>query len=229
MLIFDLHTHTVNSGDGLSTLAEMAKEASKRKLKILGITPHGPAVSHSFPQDAYSVFDRVPRTIFGVKVLMSVELNIVDPDGSLDIKNQNFKYLDYGLAGIHRDLGMIDNTKGVINAIKNKEIDIISHPYAHYMCDIEKVADAAVKKNKFLELNNSTFKYNMERCPWQVDQARKMIDVLKECNHKLIINSDAHIASDVGEDAAIWRYSKKIGLDKKMVLEDGELEFLKNE
>ena len=101
MLKADLHTHTVNSGDGLNTLYEMVKEASERKVELIGITPHGPSLAQSFPVQAYGVFNRVPKHLFGVRVLMSAELNILDIEGKVDIENENFKNLDYGLAGLH--------------------------------------------------------------------------------------------------------------------------------
>ena len=99
MLKADLHTHTVNSGDGLNTLYEMVKEASERKVELIGITPHGPSLAQSFPVQAYGVFNRVPKHLFGVRVLMSAELNILDIEGKVDIENENFK-MNYYIRGL---------------------------------------------------------------------------------------------------------------------------------
>ena len=38
----DVHTHTVMSGHAFSTVQEMAREAARQGLDILGITEHGP-------------------------------------------------------------------------------------------------------------------------------------------------------------------------------------------
>lgn len=44
MYLSDMHTHSIASGHGTScTISEMAKAASAKGLKLLGITDHGPA------------------------------------------------------------------------------------------------------------------------------------------------------------------------------------------
>ena len=45
----DVHTHTIASGHAYGTLTEMAKEASLRGLKLLGITEHTHNISDSVP------------------------------------------------------------------------------------------------------------------------------------------------------------------------------------
>ncbi|MFH0875277.1 MAG: PHP domain-containing protein [archaeon] len=219
MLLADLHTHTVNSGDGLNTLYEMAQEAGRKGLKILGCVSHGPSFNSSYPHDAYCVFERVNKELFGVRILMGIEMNIIDESGRIDVKENSHKFIMAKLAGLHEDLGSIEkNTNAIFNAIANPNVHIITHPYCYFKTDIEKIALAAVKYNKLLELNNSTFKYNMERIPWQLDSARKMVAVLKKHNHKLIINSDAHVASDLGEDMAVLSYKKELGLADEMII-----------
>ena len=44
MYLSDMHTHSIASGHGTGcTISEMAKAASAKGLKLLGITDHGPA------------------------------------------------------------------------------------------------------------------------------------------------------------------------------------------
>ena len=44
MYLSDIHTHSIASGHGtICTVSDMAKAASRRGLKLLGITDHGPA------------------------------------------------------------------------------------------------------------------------------------------------------------------------------------------
>ena len=46
MYLSDIHTHSIASGHGTTcTISDMAKAASQKGLKLLGITDHGP--SHS--------------------------------------------------------------------------------------------------------------------------------------------------------------------------------------
>ncbi len=44
MYLSDIHTHSIASGHGTTcTISDMAKAASQKGLKLLGITDHGPA------------------------------------------------------------------------------------------------------------------------------------------------------------------------------------------
>ena len=43
----DVHTHTIASGHAFSTLQEMAKAASDKGLKLLGITEHSSGIPGS--------------------------------------------------------------------------------------------------------------------------------------------------------------------------------------
>ena len=43
----DVHTHTVASGHAYATLTEMAKAASQKRLKLLGITEHTKGIAGS--------------------------------------------------------------------------------------------------------------------------------------------------------------------------------------
>ena len=43
MYLSDIHTHSIASGHGTTcTISDMAKAASRKGLKLLGITDHGP-------------------------------------------------------------------------------------------------------------------------------------------------------------------------------------------
>ena len=43
MYLSDIHTHSIASGHGTTcTISDMAKAASKKGLKLLGISEHGP-------------------------------------------------------------------------------------------------------------------------------------------------------------------------------------------
>ena len=46
MYLSDIHTHSIASGHGTTcTISDMAKAASKKGLKLLGISDHGPGTS----------------------------------------------------------------------------------------------------------------------------------------------------------------------------------------
>ena len=128
----DVHTHTIASGHAYGTITEMAQAASQKGLKILGITEH----AHNMPgtcDDLYFVNLRVvPRQMYGVKLMLGAELNIMDYEGTIDLPDRILEKLDIRIASIHGNLYPIgtaaQNTAAVINAMKNPKIDIIGHP-----------------------------------------------------------------------------------------------------
>ena len=45
--VADMHTHTLASGHAYNTINEMIRAASEKKLEIIGITEHAPAMPGS--------------------------------------------------------------------------------------------------------------------------------------------------------------------------------------
>ncbi len=78
MLKIDLHTHTIASGHAFNTIYEMAEAASKKGIKVLGITEHGPETLGSAKEVYFECLDRVPKKLYGVKLMFGAELNIID-------------------------------------------------------------------------------------------------------------------------------------------------------
>lgn len=51
MYLSDMHTHSIASGHGTScTISDMAKSASRKGLKLLGITDHGQLLLQQEPR-----------------------------------------------------------------------------------------------------------------------------------------------------------------------------------
>lgn len=68
--ILDLHTHTTASGHAYNTLYEMIQSATDRHLALYGCSDHGPAVPGAPHQMYFVNFRVIPRTIYGVNLLM---------------------------------------------------------------------------------------------------------------------------------------------------------------
>ncbi|MFH1522959.1 MAG: PHP domain-containing protein [Patescibacteria group bacterium] len=208
MLKIDLHTHTIASRHAFHTLDEMAKEAKRRGVEVLGITDHGPAEQGGPSNSYFRCGRRLPKVINGVRLLFGVEANILDKTGKIDLPDKILKYLDIVIAGLHKDCGYNDlgrtgNTNAIIEAMKNPFIKMISHPYnmgVDYDVDIEEIARASCKLNKILEVNSSFF-YAPKSYPEKVhDRIKRMVAILKKNKKKTIINSDAHNMYEIGRD-----------------------------
>ena len=93
-VLVDAHTHTVASGHAFSSLQEMAKAAADMGLEVLGITEHGPSVPGTCPTLYFKNMFTVPRQMYGIRLLMGCEINILDTKGSLDLTDEQIGWLD---------------------------------------------------------------------------------------------------------------------------------------
>ena len=224
MLKVDLHTHTIASGHGFHTLDEMTKEAKKRGIEVLGITEHGPAMPDGASLNYFWTSKRLPKVINSVRVLFGVEANITNKDGNLDLPEERIEKLDIVMAGLHKkcgyeDLGKEENTEAIINAIKNPLVHMISHPYnVGFETDIEKVTEAACRHDKLLEINASYFFTKKAGFEKTHDKIKRMVEILKKKNKKIIINSDAHNMYEIGRDEEVREKFDYLGLNDEDIL-----------
>ena len=72
--IIDTHTHTIASGHAYNTILEMAKAASEKGIKILGITDHSKAMPDASGDFYFMNLKAMDREAYGVELLLGVEL-----------------------------------------------------------------------------------------------------------------------------------------------------------
>lgn len=217
----DVHTHTIASGHAYGTITEMARAASKKGLKILGITEH----AHNMPgtcDDLYFVNLRVvPREMYGVKLMLGAELNIMDYEGTIDLPDRILERLDLRIASIHGNLYPVgtrqQNTAAVINAMKNPKIDIIGHPDdSNCPLDYEQLVQASREYHTLLEINNNSL-----RSPTRKNVKENILSILKMCKkHEVpvIMNSDAHYMTDVANADHSMPAVQEAGFPRELIL-----------
>ena len=197
----DVHTHTLASGHAFSTIQEMAKAASEKGLKFLGITEHTPGIPGSCELIYFRNLHVVPRNMYGVNLLLGAEINILNPDGTLDIDESLMEKLDLRIAGIHslcyRWGTREENTAGMIKAISHPLIDIISHPGDGTAdLEFEPIVRAAKEHNTLLEINNSSLKPIRNKATAR-DNNLEILRLCKRYELPVILGSDAHISFDI--------------------------------
>ena len=225
----DVHTHTIASGHAYGTLTEMAREASVRGLKILGITEH----AHNMPgtcDDLYFVNLRVvPREMFGIRLLLGAELNIMDEQGTVDLPDWIIHRLDLRIASIHGNLysfgTMAQNTNAILNAMKNPRIDMIGHPDdSNCPLDYERLVKASKEYHTLLEINNNSL-----RMPSRKNARENIITILKLCmayEVPVILNSDAHFMTDLANTDYSMPIVEEVGFPKELILNYSAEKFL---
>ncbi|WP_300728932.1 phosphatase [uncultured Bacteroides sp.] len=197
----DVHTHTIASGHAFSTLQEMAQAAADKGLKLLGITEHSPGIPGTCDLIYFRNLHVVPRKMYGIDLMLGAEINILDGEGNLDLDEKHMKMLDLRIAGIHMLCYKFgtpeENTHGMVKAISNPYIHMISHPGDGTAPLIfEPMVLAAKEHHTLLEINNSSLKPNRNK----PDARKNNLEILRLCKQyevPVILGSDAHISFDI--------------------------------
>lgn len=92
MLNIDLHLHTIASRHAYSTILEYINQAKKLKMKVIGISDHGPDTCSTLTDDIYfRTMDRIPSYVEGIRILKGAEANIINLNGDIDLSDKAFK------------------------------------------------------------------------------------------------------------------------------------------
>ena len=196
----DLHCHSDWNG-GENSISEMAQAAIVRGYQYLGISDHTKFLRIEQGLDEKKlarqkkeidlINSKLKTQNSKLRVLQGAETNILN-DGSIDIKDESLKKLDYAIAGVHSSFKMSRQrmTERIIKAMKNPYIKILSHPTGRilkkrdeYQADFDKILRAARQFNVALEVNS-----HPERLDLNDTNIRKAI----ESGVKLVINTDSH-------------------------------------
>ena len=221
MLLFgDYHTHTTYSrhGHGKGTVLENASVAADKGLKQIAITDHG--FNHQFygirRKDIPLLKEDIlnAREVTGVDILLGVEANLISLEGNVDVREEDYEFLDIFLMGYHRmvktttykdkvllnyanDLARIfrpsmekinRNTTAFLKALDKYPIDIITHLNYGFETDTLAVAKMAKQKGVYVELNGKRINFTDD----------EILTMASE-GVKFIVNSDAHKPDNVGE------------------------------
>ena len=214
----DYHTHTMFShGDGM--IEDNVKAAIAAGLDSIAITDHGFrhvafCVRRSdFPYLRKEV-TRLRQLYPNIRILLGLETNIQGNNGQIDLADQDVDKLDILVCGYHKYVHAPNlaqafsfwlptfgasifgttarrrakNTDAFIKAIERYPIDIISHPKHCIDVDVKEIALAAKAKGTFMELNGKS-----------INMTDAEIEAVVDTGVGLIVNSDAHSPSRVGE------------------------------
>lgn len=220
--ILDIHTHTVASGHAYNTLYEMVKAASEAGLTLFGSSDHTPAMPGSTHEMYFCNFHSLPKELYGVRLIMGAELNIMDYKGSVDLKKWLLKKLHYGIASIH-DVCYTpgtaeENTAAVLGAMENPFVQIIGHPdNAKIPLNYEAVVKGAKENHVLLEVNNSSLKPGSPR-PGARENYLTMLPLCRKYNVSVIVNSDAHCATDAGLHTSAMEILKETDFPEELVV-----------
>ena len=200
----DLHIHSLASGHAYSSITELARAASDKKLELIAITDHGPKMPGSCHSYHFGNLKALPDKIHNVRIISGVEANI-GPDGSLDLASRFRNRLDFIAAGIHNDAIYVgeyqeDCTRAIISAIESGIVDMITHPVSNFNpVDIKAIAEAASQHQVILEINASSYSEGRSIERGNIKEDIKLCQLARnDSNLLLALNSDAHYHEYIG-------------------------------
>lgn len=228
-IVADLHMHSILSGHAFGTIRELAAVAAERGMKVIGVTEHGPGIPGTCDPIYFRNICDAPRELYGVEMLYGSEVNVLI-GGKLSMDDRHLQCLDYGAVGIHglcyENEGVVKNTDNVIACMEHPKIKFITHPDDdRYPVDYVALVQGAKENNVALELNNSSL-----RKPWLrpncLQNYRTMIPLCMEYGVPVIVNSDSHDPSAVGDFVLAYKLLEELGVGDEWIV-NNDLEKLK--
>lgn len=219
----DTHAHSLMSGHAYSTIREMAAAAKKKGLKAMALTEHAPNMPGTCGLYYFQNLDVIPREMEGVQMLFGAEVNILAPDGSIDLPENVCKDLDLVVASIHvpcYGLGhsMEENTQAYLEVMKKPYIHIIGHPDdGRFPVDYERLVKGAKETGTLLEMNNSSLRPASFR-EGTHENLKKMLEFCKKYEVPVTTGSDAHVDVDAGNFCYVEEIIKECDLPEELVL-----------
>lgn len=201
-LLGDLHVHSDASSDARSSLEELVAEAARLGRQYLAITDH--SRSRPLGLDGRALLEQARQVRrFGAgnpgapKLLTGVEVDIL-ADGTLDLPADELGALDWVVASVHSHFSDPPEklTERMVKAMRSGVVDVLGHPTGRqlgsrdaYAFDFERVLEVAREEHVALELNAQ---------PDRLDLDDRHARRAKEAGVELVISSDAHHASQLG-------------------------------
>ncbi|MBC2176657.1 DNA polymerase/3'-5' exonuclease PolX [Listeria booriae] len=192
----DLHMHTTWS-DGAYSLSEMVEACIAKGYEYMVITDHGQflKVANGLTEERIRKQQEEIRALNAkyaeIEILSGIEMDIL-PDGSLDFDDSLLQDLDFVIASIHSSFSQSEEEimKRLQTACENPYVHLIAHPTGRvigrrdgYNVNVEALIDLAAETGTALELNAN---------PQRLDLTAKYLELAKERDVPIAINTDAH-------------------------------------
>lgn len=236
ILTADYHTHTKYShGKGtVRENAFSAQKQGLKEIAITDHGFAHPAFGlrkskiQRLTEDCYSA-----TADTGVRTLVGIESNLISDKGKTDLPQELYDKFDIYLMGIHKFVTytpptffklfvpnqvcslfkgepskrlVAENTKAVINAIKNNPIDILTHLNFVSYTDAVEVAKCARDYGTYIELNSKKQHLTDEE-----------LFAVVQTGVNFVIDSDAHSPDRVGEISLVTEMLKRVSVPEDRI------------
>lgn len=158
-------------------------------------------------------------------------MNILDPQGHVDLPEEVYKKLDIVIASIHTcaydsSHTIEENTKAYVEVMKNPYVNIIGHPDdGRFPMDYEVLVKTAKETGTLLELNN----YSLLPMADRPDAKKNALELLRLCKKYQVpisTGTDAHFGTLVGDFTNTLKVLEEFEFPEELVVST-DLEKLK--
>lgn len=221
-IYMDLHTHTLASGHGYSTLKENIEAAKEVGLKVLGLSEHAPAMPGGPHEFFFSNYKCIPRQYGDLRLLCGVEANVLDYDGHLDLAEGLLKRMDYVIASLHPVCmtpgSVAENTRACVMAMKNPYVKILGHPDdSRIPVNYEELVRAAKEEAVALEVNNSSL-HPMAARKGGRENIIMLLETCMKYQVPVLLGTDSHICYTVGRFAEALDVIREVDFPEELIL-----------
>lgn len=241
-IIADLHTHTVLSGHGLSTLKENIDCARARGILYLASTDHffqsGSKISKINNLVIPCIIKQIPA-LKNIKIIPGGEYNLAQYDiakRDLELLKNNSKWRLIGLHGFFTDWSKESITnipaifeESIIKAHEGKGImpSAFCHiereltkchgvwSLEHAIIALNEIVDIAVKNNIYLEINERSLRVFGSN---ELTLIKSWVKTAKDKGAMFCLGTDAHFCEEVGNFTESLRLINNLGIPENQIL-----------
>lgn len=218
----DTHTHSIASGHAYSSIQENIQAAAQKGLELIALTDHAPAMQNTTCHAFFANLHVIPESLFGVRVLKGVELNILDFDGRVDLDEQTLSRLDVAIASLHVPCippgSKAENTRACVAAMENPYVRILGHPGdPRYAMDYQEVFRKAMETGTLLEINNASLIPGGFRAGSD-ENISALLKMAMKADIPVVVGSDAHFSAGVGDFSYVQALLAQVHFPEDLVL-----------
>lgn len=254
-ILGDMHTHTLYSRHAYSTIQENVAAAAERGLEIFGSADHFSAMLFP-EQDIRNFQHFInmevwPREWMGVTVLRACEADILTLEGGLfgqdisvpasivdrpyvqdkSLYERTVENLDYVVASVHNNLfadgaTIADTTEMYLKVLDEPKVFILGHTgRAGVPYDVDAVLACAKEKHKLIEINEHSLESH-RALAGEGGACRRIAERCAELGVGICVNTDAHIACDIGRTPRVRAMLEEIHFPEELIVNRGREPFL---
>jgi len=113
------------------------------------------------------------------------------------------------------------NTQAMVKAMEKRAVHILGHPNnASYEVDIQAIVKAAAKTKTIIEINNQSLNPGSIRYEG-TKPMEELLQLCKEHNVNILLSSDAHFCTSVGNFSNVLPLVKASGISEDLIINTG--------